>query len=88
MVECDTRWGDIHDAEGGELIAVSDGSLRHGTAAFAMVPVQNLRQVSAARLAGNQGIAKAELLGAWAALKAAERSLREDPRVHVRRALG
>ena len=39
LVERDPQWGDAHDVEGGELIAVSDGSLRHGRAAFAIVPV-------------------------------------------------
>ena len=65
-------------ADGAEMIAVSDGSMRYGAAAFAMLPVQNLDKVCASRVVGVQGIAKAELLGAWAQLKAAEPTLRAN----------
>ena len=58
------RWGNCLQAVGAELIAVSDGSLQDGSAAFAMLPVQNLSEVCASRIVGIQGIAKAELIGA------------------------
>ena len=57
---------------------MSDGSLREGAASFAMLPVQNLNKVCASRVAGVQGIAKAELLGAWTQLKSAEPLFRAD----------
>ena len=76
------QFGDYLQADGAELIAVSDGSLRGGSAAFAMLPVQNLSKVCASRIVGVQGIAKAELIGAWAQLKSAEPKLRTDSEAH------
>ena len=51
-----SQWGDYLQADGAELIAVSDGSLRGGSASFAMLPVQNLSKVCASRIVGVQGI--------------------------------
>ena len=46
-----------------------------------MLPVQNLSKVCASRIVGVQGIAKAELIGAWAQLKSAEPRLRAGSNV-------
>jgi hypothetical protein len=65
----DARWGS------GPMVAVSDGSLRGGKASFATIAVQNMKGASTSRLRGEQAIAKAELIGAWAQLKCAEKQM-------------
>ena len=55
-----------------KIVSTSDGSLRKGKAAVAMRQVQNGGAHCTARLKGRQAIAKAELIGAWLQLKAAD----------------
>ena len=52
-------------------VTASDGSLVRGTAAgFAMRPIQNVHWGAEGIIRGDQSIAKAELVGAWAQLQA------------------
>ena len=82
-MERDPQWGDAHDVGGGELRAASDGSLRHGRAAFAMVPVQNLRHVSAAHLVGEQGIAKGIATWGMGTTEGSRATAKRGPRQYV-----
>ena len=47
------------------FVGVSDGSMRDGRASCRMVPVQGGGFEGGGRIAGAQGIAKAELIGGW-----------------------